>query len=60
MSDKNMGRKPMTTNTIKEILIQDYKTVKALKKKPDLNYAEMYKKIIKNKNKIQNLNDLQE
>ncbi len=50
MSDNNKEDKPMTTNTVKDILKQDYKTVKAIKEKPESNYAQMYKKIIENKN----------
>ncbi|QVK18434.1 hypothetical protein KHQ81_01585 [Mycoplasmatota bacterium] len=50
MSDNNKEDKPMTANTVEKILKQDQDIVKALKEKPKSNYAQMYKKIIKNKN----------
>lgn len=49
MSDKNKEDKPMTANTVEEILKQDYDIVKALKEKPKSNYTQLYKKMLKNK-----------
>jgi len=54
MGDQFKEDKPMTVNTVKDILKQDYNTVKALKANPESNYAQIYKKMIKDNNKNSN------
>lgn len=49
MNEINKEDKPMTNNTVKEILKQDYNIVKAIKERPESNYAQMYKEMLKNK-----------
>jgi len=53
MSDKHKEDKPMTTNTVEEILKQDYDIIKTIKKKPESDYAQLYKKMLENKNNTQ-------
>lgn len=50
MRNNTKPEKPMIANTVKKILKQDQDIVKALKEKPKSNYAQLYKKILKNKN----------
>lgn len=49
MSDMNKEDKPMTANTLEKILKQNHETMKAIKENSESNYAQMYKKMLKNK-----------